>query len=161
MDTSLFKERIYPCIDSMYRVALALCGNSADAEDAVQEACLKLWERKASLDSVANIRAYAIGSARNAALDIIASRKHPLQAEEVLQLADDADTAADFERREKVDIISRLAQNLPEKMRTVLVMRDFEGCEYDEIERTTGLSAGNIRVLLSRARTAIRKHFTS
>ncbi|MCM1066601.1 MAG: RNA polymerase sigma factor [Muribaculaceae bacterium] len=161
MDAAIFKEHISPCIDSMYRVALALCGNTDDAEDAVQEACLKLWERRATLGTVNNIKAYAIGTARNAALDIIAARRHPLSADDGLQLADSSDTAADIERRETVDLIARMAERLPEKMRTVLVMRDFEGCEFDEIERTTGLSAGNIRVLLSRARTAIRKHFTS
>lgn len=49
---------------------------------------------------------------------------------------------------------------LPAQQRTVLAMRDVEGLEMNEIEKLTGLTSQNIRVLLCRARATIRKHFT-
>ena len=50
---------------------------------------------------------------------------------------------------------------LPEKQRLVLVMRDIDGMEYDEICRATGLNETNVRVTLSRARKTLRELFNT
>lgn len=160
MDAESFKSIVLPCVDRMYRAALCLTGNEADAADAVQEACLKLWERREKLDGVANMTAYAVGTVRNVCIDAINGKpKATTDIATAYSLAAETDTEREYEARESLDTIERIISHLPEGQRTVVTMRDIEGMTMDEIEMATGYSGGNIRVLLSRARTTIRKHF--
>lgn len=159
MTAAEFKEKACVHLDAMYRVALALCGNSADASDAVQNAAIKLWESRDRLGAVANTQAYCIAAARNAAISLINSRRHPDDLDTAGAIAADNSLESEIETSDRIRHIKAIAATLPDNQRIVLTMRDFEGCEMDEIEEATGLSAGNIRVLLSRARSAIRKYF--
>lgn len=159
MTADAFNSLVCVHLDTMYRVALALCGNTDDASDAVQDAAIKLWTHADRLSDVADIRAYSIAAARNAALSLIASRKKAEPLNATYPLPDSTSTDRITDSADAVRRVLALSQQLPENQRTVLVMRDFEGCEIDEIEHATGLSAVNIRVLLSRARATIRKYF--
>lgn len=161
MTTEAFKEKVCVHLDAMYRVALALCGNSADASDAVQNASIKLWESRDKLDVVANTQAYCISAARNAAISLINSRRPSDSLDSAYPVTAGASLESEIETCDTVKHIKAIAASLPDNQRIVLTMRDFEGCEMSEIEESTGLSAGNIRVLLSRARSTIRKHFES
>lgn len=159
MDTDSFKRLVMPCIDRMYRTAICLTGNEADAADAVQEACLKLWESRDRLDSVANIPAYASRAVRNACFDAFAARKPADDIDSAFSLPADADTEREIETAESVRTVERIIATLPQSQRTVITMRDIDGCSIEEIAGATGYSGGNIKVLLCRARSTIRKHF--
>lgn len=159
MDSASFNRHVKPCLNSMYRVALALCGNRDDACDAVQEACVKLLNSNTKAERIANMEAYAVGTVRNTCLGLISSKKSKCPLNEASPIPDSNDTADSIEKKDTADIIANLANTLPTNQRTVFVMRDIEGMEMKEIEDATGLSAVNIRVMLSRARRSIRKHF--
>lgn len=161
MTAAAFKETVCVHLDAMYRVAVALCGNSADASDAVQDAAVKLWESRAHLDDVANTQAYCIAAARNAALTLVKARRHADTLDPAYPLPAEKSLDSDIDSADAVRRIEAIAATLPQNQRTVLAMRDFEGCDMDEIEQATGLTQGNIRVLLSRARATIRKYFES
>lgn len=160
MDAARFKQEVCPCIDRMYGVALALTGSEADAADAVQDACVKLWERRDALDTVANIRAYACGAARNAAIDIIGRRRNSVDVGELSALPSADDTEYAYEQREWLDSVKAVARTLPESQRTVFAMREFGGCSLEEIGRATGFTQANVRVLLCRARNTVKKYFS-
>lgn len=159
MDAASFKTAIGDSLDRMYRAALYLCGNEADASDAVQEACMKLWQRRHDLDDVENFTAYAVGATRNACINALKKRDYHADIDTLPAVADTADTAADYERREQLGCIMAAVQRLPENQRMVMTMRDIDGCSIDEISSVTGLTGGNIRVLLCRARSTIRNFF--
>jgi len=159
MDAAAFKQTVCSCIDRMYGVAVAITGSEADAADAVQDACMKLWERRGSLGGVANVAAYACGAARNAAIDIVNRRRQAIGADEMVALASDADIERDYERREQLEGVKKLLASLPDGQRIVFAMREFEGCTMEEIESATGFSSANVRVLLCRARGAVKKYF--
>ena len=57
-------------------------------------------------------------------------------------------------------IVLHIISELPEQQRQVVLLRHFEEKSTEEIERETGLSNANIRVLLSRARKTIKELFT-
>lgn len=160
MNADSFKQLFLPLGRKMFRTAFAVTGNAEDAEDAVQTALANLWERRERLDAVRSAEAYAIVGARNAALDIVASRR-PADSLDALpdRPESDADSPETRERAERAERVERLIDSLPEPQRTVLSLRDLEGLSTDEIHAATGLSAANIRVILSRARAAVRKHF--
>ena len=159
MDADSFKSLVLPCVDRMYRTAICLTGNEADAADAVQEACLKLWENRCKLDDVANIQAYAARAVRNACYDAFAARKPADDIDNAYGIMADCDTEHQFEIAESLRNVERIIAKLPQNQRTVITMRDIDGCSIDEIAQATGYSGGNIKVLLCRARASIRKYF--
>lgn len=60
MDTAEFKQQFLPYHRKLYRVAFRLTGNPQEAEDMVQEAYLKLWNKRDELASVLNTEAYCV-----------------------------------------------------------------------------------------------------
>jgi RNA polymerase sigma-70 factor (ECF subfamily) len=58
--------------------------------------------------------------------------------------------------RETIDIVRQAIEALPERQRTVIVLRDIEGWESDEVCAALGVSEGNQRLLLHRARSRVR-----
>ncbi len=156
-DAESFKKRYIPLGRMMFAEALRILGDAADAEDVVQDIFVRLWERREALSEVGNVRAYTLAMVRNRCLSLVSA---PATAElsEVVEAAPDGSESLD--RRDRVDRIMGLIESLPDKQRLVITMHDVEGCPYSEIESSTGLSADNVRQLLSRARRFIRSHFS-
>ncbi len=161
MDAEEFKQRFLPLHTQLYRTAFRLMGNAMDAEDMVQEAYLKLWERRDDLGHVANMEAYCTSLIRHICIDAF-RRKRPEEDSpppEEFPLTDNEDAATALERQDEAEQLTSLINRLPEGQRTVMTLHDVEGCSYEEIEEATGFTAVNIRVMLSRARKKIREQF--
>lgn len=158
MNAAEFKQRFLPFHRKIYRQAFRLMGNAQDAEDMVQETYLKLWTRRDELPAGAErTEAYCMVVARHTCLDALRLR-HPTDG---LRPAEEPppETVDRVEERDEADRLMELIAALPEPQRSVMRMRDVEGTPYEEIEAQTGLTAGHIRVLLSRARKKIREQF--
>lgn len=157
-----FKARFLPCYQKLYRIAYRYMGNACDAEDMVQNTYLKLWEKQDFLEGAENDEAYAVTTLKHLCLDKL---KAPL-----VQTDDDSGLVGEsspepppdqaLEQKEEMKIVMRIISELPEQQRQVVLMRHFEEKSTEEIERETGLSNVNIRVLLSRARKTIKELFT-
>lgn len=161
MDAEEFKQKFLPLHTQLYRTAFRLMGNAMDAEDMVQEAYLKLWERRDDLGHVANMEAYCTSLIRHICIDAF-RRKRPEEDSpppEEFPLTDNEDAATALERQDEAEQLTSLINRLPEGQRTVMTLHDVEGCSYEEIEEATGFTAVNIRVMLSRARKKIREQF--
>lgn len=160
MDTAEFKRRFLPCHPRLYRVAFRLTGNARDAEDMVQEAYLKLWNRRHELEDILNAEAYGVTLVKNLCYDAL-RRNRPDEDGPAgeLGLPADTDVAREVEQRDEVNQVKRLIGQLPEQQRRVILLRDVNDCSFEEIEQATGLNAVNVRVLLSRARKKIREQF--
>ena len=92
---------------------------------------------------------------KNLCLDFLRSpraNRRDADVTEAVTLSTASSPDEELERQDKVQQIRHLIDRLPENQRQVLRLRGIEDCSMDEIEQITGLSAVNIRVLLSRAR---------
>lgn len=158
-----FKSRFLPYYKKLYRLAFRYLGNECDAEDMVQNAYLKLWEKQEFLDGLDSDEAYAVTLLKHLCLDKLRSSTPPTDNESALvneiEPAPPPDRA--MEQREDMKRLLRLIAELPENQRQVLLLRHFEEKSNAEIEQETGLSNANIRVLLSRARKTVKELFTS
>ena len=144
----------------MYLVAIRLTADTADAQDAVQDAVINLWRQQSGLEGATNIEAYTAAAARNAAVDIV-RRRHPVTTlDGIADSSSGHDLSGELDIRDRVKRVMEIIDDLPEAQRRVILMRDVDGFEMDEIARDTGYSYANVRTLLSRARVAIRRHFT-
>lgn len=162
MDANDFKRRFLPYHQKLYRVAFRLMGNAQDAEDMVQETYLKLWKKREELPpDIGNMEAYCVTLTRNLCYDALraAHIEEEERTPEELNIAQDSDLFREVAARDEVNQVKRIIETLPKQQRQVILMRDVNDCSMQEIEQATGLSAVNIRVLLSRTRKKIREQF--
>ena len=159
MPASLFKQLVLPLYPRLQRVALRLLGNVEDAEDMVQEVYMKLWNKRDALPDVQDVEAYCVTLTKNMCIDRL--RIAEVEKEDVdevpTMLAATDDVEAQVERRDTVEQVKQIIETLPEHQQQVITLRDMEDCSFEEIVEQTGLTAVNIRMLLSRARKTIRE----
>lgn len=159
MPASLFKQLLLPLYPRIQRVALRLLGNAEDAEDMVQEVYMKLWNKRDALPDVQDVEAYCVTLTKNMCIDRL--RMAEVEKEDVdevpTMLAAIDDVEAQVERRDAVEQVKQIIETLPEHQQQVITLRDMEDCSFEEIVEQTGLTAVNIRMLLSRARKTIRE----
>lgn len=161
MNADEFREAFLPLHARLYRAAYALLENAQDAEDIVQEAYLKLWNKRNELDIRSNATAYCVATVRNLCFSLMQTRRY--QSEEPLpehiDLSETESPEQLLEKRDEQAQLKALIAELPQQQRRVLWLRDVNECSFEEIEQATGLNAINIRVTLSRARKRIREQF--
>ena len=151
-----FASVFMPHLDDAYALARWLTGNSADAEDIVQEACLRALR---GLDRYVggNARAWLLTITRNAAFTWLArNRPKSLVVTEDIEALAPADGAPTPEEAliEKADAaaIELAIGALPPPFKETLVLRDINGLSYREIAEITGVPLGTVMSRLARAR---------
>ena len=161
MPASLFKQLLLPLYPRLQRVALRMLGNVEDAEDMVQEVYMKLWNKREELPDVQNMEAYCVALTKNMCIDRLRlAEVDRVDVDDVpLSLAAADDVASQLERQDAVEQVKLIIETLPEKQQQVITLRDIRDCTFEEIEEQTGLTAVNVRALLSRARKTIRERF--
>ena len=140
-----------PLYKELYRVALHMLGDSNEAEDAVQNLYLKLWERRDALGGIESDEAYCRRLLKNICIDRWREmRRHEQQSldeEDVPDLCDDA--YSEDEMNDKQSFLRAFLARLHERQRRIFVLR-MQGSTYDEIEQLTGQSATSLRMTISR-----------
>lgn len=158
----IFKRLYLPFHAKLYRIAFALVGNQEEAEDIVQEVYSRLWERREELAAVRNPEAYAITLVKHFCLDYLRSPRASQPAaelEDAGEFLSDSSPEKETEEKDQIRQVQCWINELPLNQQQVLRLQGVEDYSVEEIEQITGYTAGNIRVLLSRARKTIREQF--
>ena len=160
MNQKEFLDRVLPFRDKVFRLAKRLLVSSDEAEDATQELYLKLWKNKSKIESYRNVEAFAMMMTKNYCLDQLKSKRagnlslvHSNYKDENISLQ------RDIENKDSTDIIKEMINDLPEKQKIIIQLRDIENYEFKEIGEIMDMEATAIRVSLSRARKTIREKF--
>ncbi len=156
-----FRKDILPLRDKLYRLALRITLNSAEAEDIVQDTLLRVWNRRDEWSTLSSVEAYRYTIARNLALD-----RRELADSRTVELTPEAENSTEnsgpYDRmisQEQLDIIHSLVNRLPEKQRTVMQLRDIEGKSYREIADLMQFTEEQVKTTLFRARKKIRQQY--
>ena len=136
----------------IYRYALSLTGNPADAEDLVAETFLRAWATPTPLH-LETVRSYLAAIVRNLFLE--GARKSSRERVLDQDYADARDLAADQESRDVYVRLRELVAELPETTRSALLMHSVIGLTYTEISRVLGIPEGALRVRVCRARVEL------
>jgi len=158
MNATEFKQQLLPLNANLYRMAFKFMGNEDDAKDVVQDVYLKLWNQRDKLVNIDNPLAYSLTIVKNLCLDRhrAASLAVVDKPPEELPIAGSDDASQDIERQQTSRLLHQCIARLPVQQQQVVRMRDLAGCSMQEIEKATGLTAVNARVLLSRARKSLK-----
>lgn len=157
MNNEEFKAKILPHYKSMYRVAASIMGSDIEAADAVQDAMLKLWDKRNQLKNVSNMKSYSLNVVRNECINIIQRRKITFDTEDrITDVESDEDIHSAVEWRDASDFVIKAMNRLPADQKRVLQLSAFGGLSNAEIADLLGTTQGNVRVILSRARNKIK-----
>ena len=161
MDAREFKQRFMPHHRLLYRVAYHLTGNAQDAEDLLQDMYLKLWQKRDDLPDEAMKDAYLVTMMRNLFIDQRRLKHVDASAElkEELSPPDERSLDRQIDTRDEAAQMEGLIRQLSERDAKIIQMHLMEDRSYEEIERDTGLSQGNIRIIVMRTKNKLKKQF--
>lgn len=165
-----FRKDILPLKDKLFKFALRITLDSVEAEDIVQETLMKIWDRRERWEEIESIDAFCMTICRNLALDKVKSPRHRLresmsaqeEAGAAIRTEPVSDSPTPEEKtvlRDRIRLIRRVMDTLPEKQRTAMYLRDFQARPYKEIAEVMGISEEQVKVNIYRARQAIKKKF--
>lgn len=149
-----FKEEAETLRPALQKRAYCLLGNADDADDAAQDALLKLWDMHTELRCPMAPLAYVL--VRNLCVDRLRHRHPSVSTADVDLPAQPPDTA----REALADRMMAIVSTLPAQQQVALRLKHIDGMGTEAIANLTGCSAEAVRQALSRARRAVLKKFS-
>jgi RNA polymerase sigma-70 factor, ECF subfamily len=169
-ERDLFYDLIKPCERAVFLTAFSVLKSEADAEEVVQEAALKAYKALSSFRGEAKFSTWLVKITLNEAR--MRLRRSRTESEVSLEdFVDDGDSdytpavltdwreipSAALDRKELRVLLQRGLNELPEKYREVLILRDVRELNIEETAQLLGISIGMVKTRLFRARLMMQK----
>lgn len=157
-----FRDDILPLKDRLFRLALSITLDRADAEDVVQDTLIRVWNKRDEWAQIDSIEAYTLTVCRHLALDLNgkAGRQNLPLDESRDEAPAERTPYEELDARQRLDIVKKLIGSLPETQRTIMELRDVEGKSYKDIADILQLSEDQVKVYLFRARQKVKMQFS-
>ena len=156
MTVQEYNQSVTNYTDDVYRFILKNLGHAEDARDIVQSSFLTVWDKR---DEVAfdKCKSFLFTVAYRKMIDHLRKRKRETLKEDIHEQAL-GDTG---HRKDLRDLLNKALQALPEIQRQLVLLRDYEGYSYDEMQRITGIESNQVKVYLHRARMNLKHTITT
>jgi RNA polymerase sigma-70 factor (ECF subfamily) len=161
-----FRREALPWIDDVYRFALSLARNEADADDIVQETYLRAYRSWHTFQPGTDARKWLFTICRNVFLRMRERERHTVDVEDGDVEALAAVTMQDSTRSIEVDALARLdlgpailqaLDRVPEPFRSAVLLVDVEDQSYDTAAEILGVPIGTVRSRLFRGRRLMQE----
>ena len=139
--------------DSLYRFIRGNLRDGERANDIVQDSYERLWRNVAEIE-FASVKSWLFSTGYHIMIDII--RKESRMTS--LELMPDHDMMHELQYNDLNEILHKALDNLPEHQKVPVMLRDYEGYSYREIGEITGLSEGQVKINIYRARVALKNY---
>jgi len=153
MTTKEYNAAVDNYADNLYRFALKHLKNEMLAKDVVQETFEKVWVKHEDIDCQ-KAKSYLFTTCYHAIVDSVKKEARSGDWEKVAN-EHSAETQAPFDLQELLDAALK---RLPVIQKTVVLLRDYEGYNYEEIAGITNLSESQVKVYIFRARVALKEY---
>ncbi|MGE4602843.1 MAG: sigma-70 family RNA polymerase sigma factor [Planctomycetota bacterium] len=173
-ERNLFEEITLPHVDDVFRFALGLTRNRAQAEDLVQDTFLKAFKAFDRFRAGSNAKSWLFRICKNHFIDLYrekARRPHHSSAVEELAVDSPRRSIEVFERdgieNEETfldlfgDEVNRYLLELPEPFRRAVLLCDLEGLSYEEISEVLDVPIGTVRSRISRGRAFLKERLVN
>ncbi len=152
-----YNECVNLYADNVYRFIVKNLRHEEDARDIVQSAFEKMWRNRESVESEKS-RSFLFTVAYNQMIDHIRKHKRVSLTSEF----SDISRGTSYQQGSHVQKALQEALNrLNETQRSLVMLKDYEGYNYDEIGKITGLNESQVKVYLHRARVTLRNYLVS
>ncbi len=142
----------------LYAFCVRLSGSTDNAEDAVQEAFIRLLDRSRDIAGPAAVKSWLYTTARNQIYNGF-RREGRLTEFDPETIASDSTPYIDAERADEAEYFERILSRLSFDYREVLVLREYENCSYGEIASLLGVPESTVKMRLFKARKTLAKYF--
>lgn len=163
-DEGAFSALLEPYQKKIYNLAVRMLRNEQDAQDAGQEALLKMFRSLRTFKEEAAFSTWVYSITKNTCLDIL--RKLKRKKEDDIENVSYMFQAKASEmpehmalQKESMGRLALLIQNLPVAQKEVVVLREIDGYSYEEIAELLQISLGTVKSRLARAREALRLQY--
>ncbi|MCZ6616927.1 MAG: sigma-70 family RNA polymerase sigma factor [Gammaproteobacteria bacterium] len=150
-----FQKWVESYQEDVWSLARYLLQDASEAEDETQEAFIKLWNQRKTIDP-GRIKPWLLKVTRNACLDRLRRRRHITD----VQTGDSHGPVAVAQRDEMGRWLKAAIADLEEPYRSLVVLRDVQQHSYEEVARITDLNMSQVKVYLHRARKQLREQLT-
>lgn len=157
-----FRNDVLPLKNVLYRLALRITLSREEAEDVVQDTLIKVWNRRDDWQDIDSIEAFSLTICRNLSLDRMkkaGNDNRPIGDEETGAPATGYDPYERIMQRDRVEQVKRIVDGLPEKQKSCMQLRDFEGKSYKEIAEVLAISEEQVKINIFRARQAVKQKY--
>ena len=143
--------------NTVYRLARSIINDDVEAEDVAQDVFERVWRARDAVLNSEYPRAYVCRMTRNLAIDRQRAKQRTQSFIVNERLTSAGYGESDIGEKDMATITLKLIEQLPERQRITIHMRDVEGYEIEEIAHILDSDEASVRVNLSRARKSIRK----
>ena len=158
MNQKTFIKTFKDVQQKMYFLSKRLLTSHEEAADAVQEVMVRLWEKRFQLEEIRNKEAYAMQMVKNYSLDRLKSKQAShLKIVHTNYDSEERNVEDELERQGKVKLVQNMINELPEKYRMIIQLRDIQLYDFEAIEKILDMKATAVRVGLSRARKMLKE----
>ncbi|WP_419869631.1 RNA polymerase sigma factor [Chryseobacterium sp. CT-SW4] len=157
MTQEIFKDTVFILRDEMYRFARRFVISSDEAEDIVQDLMVKFWQKREELVQFGNLKSYALKSVRNECLNRL---KHQEVKRGFADLQIHRSELYSIEVNNLKEHIMQFINQLPEKQKMVIHLKDVEEYEVSEISEILEMEENAVRVNLMRARQKVKEQIS-
>jgi len=150
----------------IYSYALYFLHNKQDAEDVTQEIFIKLWKNMDNVDTK-RIVPWLMRVTHNHCIDLIRQQKDSRSQQKILRTIDweicdyieesEKNPEMSFESKERRRILLKAMQNLPENVKSIMLLHYFQGLKYSEISNLFDLNENTVKVTVHRGRKILRE----
>ena len=157
-----FRDDVLPLKNELFRLALRITLNRFEAEDIVQDTLIKVWNRRSDWNDIDSIEAFSLTICRNLSLDRIKRKENNNDSLEDVKGAEPLTSSNPQDRKiqaDRVGLIKLIVDSLPEKQRSCIQLRDFEGKSYKEIATILDITEEQVKVNIFRARQAVKHKY--
>ena len=145
-----------PLQQMLYREAYRMLGDRFEAEDAVQNLYVRLWEQRERLDNLASPKEYCLRALKNICIDRWRKMRTRDEEVEFVEEISEANAPPEAEGEEAEEFVEHFLATLPQRQQRVMTMQ-MQGSSIEEIAEVTRLTEGNVKVMLSRIRKRFRE----
>jgi len=157
-----FRNDVLPLKNELFRLALRITLNRVEAEDIVQDTLIKVWDRRFEWESIDSIEAFSLTVCRNLSLDRLRKKENSNDSLEDVNIAEPVASSNPQDRmiaEDKIKLVKQIVDGLPEKQRSCIQLRDFEGKSYKEIAEILEISEEQVKVNIFRARQTVKQKY--
>ena len=141
----------------VYAVALRVLGDTAAAEDVLQEIFMQLWRNPGAFDSGrGNLAPWLAVITRNRAVDLLRKRRPQTEISETI-VSVEPDLAGEADRGRVMEKVRSVLQEMPAAQRSSLEMAYFQGYSHSEISEKTGEPLGTVKTRIRNGLMLLRK----
>ncbi|WP_394750126.1 RNA polymerase sigma factor [Spongiimicrobium salis] len=144
----------------LYNYIYKLSGNAAISEDVVQEAMIKIWEKKERILITTSLKSYLFKSCHNQFLMHLRKEKRRLDVLDTIrwEVLFEMNSTENDEQESRLHKLHSLIDSLPPRCKEVFVKSKFEKKKYKEIALDMGISIKAVEAQMSKALHFLREH---